>query len=65
MGPTDDNVNCDPRGEYNYRVCINDKNICFFKHYRINGLAECLQAAAKAVESREIALVDSYEQTLK
>lgn len=49
MGPTDDNETCDPQGEYNYQVKINDKLVCFFKHERHKGLAVCLSTASKAV----------------
>ena len=61
MGPTDDNETCDPQGEYNYQVKINDKLICFFKHERHKGLAECLEKAAKAVkETPNMSLINYF-----
>ena len=61
MGPTDDNVNCDPQGEHNYQVKINNKLICFFKHKRHKGLTECLEKAAKAVkETPNMSLINYF-----
>jgi hypothetical protein len=37
-------------GLHTYRVQINQEVICEFKHWREEGLAECLRRAAFAVE---------------
>jgi hypothetical protein len=36
-----------------YRIQIDKHHICKFEHNRINGLADCLQKAADAVELSE------------
>lgn len=44
----------DDEGECEYRVTINHhKHICNFKHIRSEGLAVCLEKAAKAVKKFE------------
>ena len=40
-------------GERNYEIKINNDTICFFKHYRRDGLAECLRKAADAVAIKD------------
>lgn len=50
MGPQTD----DPGGERTYEVRINGRVICTFRHYRREGLAECLRRAAEAVETKDI-----------
>jgi len=48
VGPHDS----DPMGVRTYEVRINSKVITTFEHKRSEGLAACLQSAAKAVETR-------------
>jgi hypothetical protein len=36
-----------------YRVLIDSQHICKFEHYRLKGLADCLQKAADTVELSE------------
>lgn len=43
----------DPDGERQYLVKINSQLIAIFRHRRVNGLAECLRAAARAVDKAE------------
>ena len=42
----------DPMGVRTYEVRINSKVLTTFEHKRSDGLAACLQSAAKAVEAR-------------
>ena len=42
-----------PTGIHSYRVQINDQVICHFTHLREEGLAECLEQAAKAVRKAQ------------
>ncbi len=44
------NIGGDPLGDCRYEVRINKNHIAFFEHSRPDGLAKCLQEAAKAVE---------------
>lgn len=44
----------DPGGERNYDVKINHKHIVSFKHCRRDGLAVCLERAAKAVREKRL-----------
>ena len=43
----------DIHGTCLYRVQIDKHHICKFEHNRLNGLADCLQKAADAVELSE------------
>lgn len=43
----------DPGGERLYELRINKQLICRFKHYRKDGLAVCLEKAAKAAREAE------------
>lgn len=63
LGPTENNQEADRKGEYYYRVAINNKNICFFQHHRKDGLAACLLKASEAVKHQE--LLDITETYLK
>jgi len=45
------------RGVRDYEVVVQNKSICKFKHKREDGLAVCLEKAAKAVR-------DQHEQDL-
>ena len=47
-GPT----NKTGRGVRNYELVIQNKSICKFKHKREDGLAVCLEKAAKAVRAQ-------------
>lgn len=38
------------QGICTYRIQINKQHICKFEHNRLDGLADCLQKAADAVE---------------
>ncbi len=38
------------QGSSTYRVQVNKHHICRFEHNRLDGLADCLQKAADAVE---------------
>jgi|GEM_PF-1328285 len=50
IGPFDDP---NPLGEREYEVRINGEVICTFKHTRMDGLAECLRRASKAVAAKQ------------
>ncbi len=41
-------------GPHRYEVRINHAPVCRFEHTRSKGLADCLRAAADAVERKEI-----------
>jgi len=43
-----------------YRLQINKRLITTFEHERINGLSECLKAAAKAAEDAEFKKIAEY-----
>lgn len=43
----------DEQGICVYRIQIDNQHICEFKHNRHDGLADCLQKAADAVELSE------------
>jgi hypothetical protein len=43
----------DEQGICTYRIQINKQHICKFEHNRLDGLADCLQKAADAVELSE------------
>ena len=44
----------DPGGMRKYRLRINGKHICVFRHKRSNGLAGCLLAASNQVLKEEL-----------
>jgi hypothetical protein len=46
-------VNETGRGIRNYELVIQGKSICRFKHRREDGLAVCLEKAAKAVRKAD------------
>ena len=43
----------DIKGICTYRVQVGKQHICKFEHNRLDGLADCLQKAAAAVELSE------------
>jgi len=43
----------DPHGDCTYQIKFKDEIICKFEHYGPDGLSECLQKAAAAVELSE------------
>jgi len=54
MGATEEGGMSDPGGLRTYEVRINQQVVCQFKHKRIDGLAVCLEKAAKAVRAHEL-----------
>ena len=62
-GPDSSEDANNPMGWRKYEIMINKESICFFEHKRAYGLAECLFAAAKAVEKKK--QIDAIERMLK
>ena len=60
------NIDNKTSGECNYRIYINKREICDFKHTREEGLSECLRKASEAVKRKNLQelithLEESYE----
>ena len=51
------NISPDKQNPATYQVRINSEIITAFKHRRIDGLAECLRAAARAVDKKTYKLL--------
>jgi len=48
------NIDNKPLGECKYRISINQREICYFKHKREDGLSECLRKASEAVKKKNL-----------
>jgi len=48
------NVDNKTFGECKYRININQREICYFKHKREDGLSECLRKASEAVKKKNL-----------
>lgn len=60
-GPFDDP---DKGGERNYSIRIRKELIATFKHCRRDGLANCLRAAARAVEAEEATRLQDFVESV-
>ena len=59
------NIDNKPSGECKYRICINQREICYFKHKREEGLAECLRKASEAVKRKNLQELITFIQEIE